>query len=58
LRKAPIIELLRKSSMSWIVGYAYCDRTPAGALRAISRLMVEGEHLSIRAMARMLKPWS
>ena len=44
--------------MSWIVGYAYCDRTPAGALRAISRLMVEGEHLSIRAMARMLKPWS
>jgi hypothetical protein len=27
LRKAPIIELLRQSNMTCIVGYAYCDRT-------------------------------
>jgi hypothetical protein len=27
LRRTLLIELLRKSSMRWIVGYAYCDRT-------------------------------
>ena len=29
---------------------------PDGALRCISRLMLEGARLSIRAMARILKP--
>jgi len=26
LRRALLIEFLRKSSMRWIVGFAYCDR--------------------------------